>query len=403
MLNARNDGLESFVSRFPRWLAVSDMHSFKITIFGAGPIGMALAGALVSLGGFDIRLVDETDELLGPARALRLPVTLCVPTQSESAMTGRDLVVAAVPDHAVARIAAWAAEAGVHYLDFSRVTPAALKVLEPLASHRAVLTGCGASPGLVEALTADLIRSFPQVIDLVIRVGALPRCSTNRLGYSRIWNIDGLIDEYLLPSTAIRAGRQVTLPSLEEYERFTIDGVNYEAFMTSGGIGDLGRMPESLQNVTFKTIRYPGHLDYMRLLLDDLGLRDRPYALKMLLNNGLPVTENDVVLIFITARGKENGQNVERSCFKRLSPALQANKFNALTRVAAGYAAYLLTLLRQGALPERGFIDHRQIAADPALKSASLSSCLSAECSPNTQIPGSPAITALSCEESPPS
>jgi hypothetical protein len=89
--------------------------------------------------------------------------------------------------------------------------------------------------------------------------------------------------------------------------------------------------------------------------------------------------------VFITARGEENRQRVERSTLKRLSPALQANKFNALTRVAAGYAAYLLTLLRQGALPDRGFIDHHQIAVDPALKSAYLSPFLSAESNPNTQ------------------
>jgi saccharopine dehydrogenase-like NADP-dependent oxidoreductase len=373
---------------------MSDTRTFKITIFGAGPIGMALAGALVSVGGFDICLVDQMDELLDPVRALKLPVTVCVartpdnattPDKRKSVLVGQDLVVAAVPDHAVAEIAALAAEVGVHYLDFSRATPAVLGALQPLAANRAVLTGCGASPGLVDALTADLIGSFPEVTDLVIRFGALPRFPTNRLGYGRIWNIDGLIDEYLLPSTAFRSGRQVTLPSLEEYERFTIDGVNYEAFMTSGGIGDLGRMPRSLQNMTFKTIRYPGHLDYMRLLIDDLHLRNRPYVLKGLLNNGLPIIEDDVVLVFITARGEENRQRVERSTLKRLSPALQAIKFNALTRVAAGYAAYLLTLLRQGALPDRGFIDHHQIAVDPALKSAYLSPFLSAESNPNTQ------------------
>ena len=213
------------------------MRTFNVTIFGAGPIGRALAGVLVSAGGFDVCLVEQTDELLDPVRAMGLPVTLCVPTTPEkkkAAVVGRDLVVAAVPDHAVAGIASLAAEAGVHYLDFSRVTPAVLKILEPLAADRAVLMGCGASPGLVDALTSNLIKSFPRVSELIIRVGALPRVCANRLGYSRIWNVDGLIDEYLLPSAAIRAGKQVSLTSLEDYERFAIDGVNYEAFMTSG-------------------------------------------------------------------------------------------------------------------------------------------------------------------------
>lgn len=356
---------------------MSHKRTSKVLIFGAGPIGMALASALVSVGGFDICLAEQMDELLDPVRALGLPVTVCVPTTPEhrkALVAGHDIVVAAVPDHAVAGIAALAAEAGVHYLDFSRVTPAVSEILAPLASTRAVMTGCGASPGLVDALAVDLVKNFPRVTDLVIRVGALPRYSANRLGYSRIWNVDGLIDEYLLPSAAIRAGQKVTLPSLEDYERFTIDGTEYEAFMTSGGIGDLAHMPGSIQNMTFKTIRYPGHLDYMRLLLDDLGLRNRPYALKMLLNNGLPVIEDDIVLVFITARGDDKSQKVERSTFKKLSPRLLGNRFNALTQVAAGYAAHVLTLLSQGKLPQRGVVDHGQIAVEAALSSALLSS-----------------------------
>jgi hypothetical protein len=87
----------------------------------------------------------------------------------------------------------------------------------------------------------------------------------------------------------------------------------------------------------------------------------------------LPTIEDDVVLMFITARREESGQKVERSAFKKLSPALQASKFNALTRVAAGYAAYLLTLLKQGGLPERGFVDHNRIAVEQVLNSVFLS------------------------------
>ncbi len=349
-----------------------DANPFKVTIFGAGNIGMALAGALATAGGFDICLTDRTDEALDAARALRLPVTFrATPSSSEAraAAVGRDLVVAAVPDLDVPHIAALAAEAGVHYLDFSRTTPALHQVLAPLSLRRAVLTGCGASPGLVEALTADLVGKISCVTDLIIRVGALPRFPANRLGYGRLWNIDGLMNEYLLPSAALRSGKPVTLSSLEEYELFTIDGVNYEAFITSGGISDLGGMPGSLQNLTFKTIRYPGHLDYMRLLLDDFGLRNRRDMLKSLLNNGLPLIEDDIVLMFITARGEQNRQTIERSVFKRLSPALQAESFNALTRVAAGYAAHLVTLLRDGELNDRGFVNHRQIPADQLLES----------------------------------
>lgn len=349
------------------------MAPFRIIIYGAGNVGTALAGALSSQPDISVTLADSRDEALDVARGLGVNAAFrsgYLPADLRAMAAGHDVIVAAVPDRAVPEIARVAAEVGAHYLDFSRPTPETRAALAGLSEYRSMLTGCGASPGLVETIATDFIAQFSRIDDLTIRVGAIPRHAVNRLGYGRIWNMDGLFDEYLLPSAALRDGRQVMIEPLEDHECFTIDGAPYEAFVTAGGMtGDFADCGVPIRNLTFKTIRHPGHLDYMRFLLDDLGLRKRRDMLKSLLCNGLPAVGDDVVIFFVTASGESGGEHVNRSIFHRLAPAFQAGHFNALTRVAAGYAATLIGLLKDGKLGHMGMIPHRNLPIPTILES----------------------------------
>ena len=72
-----------------------------------------------------------------------------------------------------------------------------------------------------------------------MRVGALPVFPTNALKYNLTWSTDGLINEYCNPCESIRDGELIEVPALEELEAFSLDGVEYEAFNTSGGLGTL--------------------------------------------------------------------------------------------------------------------------------------------------------------------
>ena len=349
------------------------MSQVKLTLFGAGHVGTALATVLAGHGRFAVQVVDGSDDALDRLQGLGLPLTLRHLAPGEEAhrlIEGQDIVVAAVPDQAVARVAEAALLVKAHYLDFIPTPRAARASLDALAGHRAVLTGCGVSPGLIGVLACGLLKDFAPVSDLVIRVGAIPRHPTNRLGYGQIWNVDGLIEEYTRPSAAIRDGAPVELTPLEEYERLTFDGIGYEAFVTAGGLADLDALAGfTPRNVTVKTLRYPGHLDYMRFLLDDLGLRHRRDLLRTLLSNGLPLIEDDVLHVVLTARGERGRQQAERTLRYRFAPNAAYGPFNALTSVATGSAASLLTLLADGALPDRGRIAPHHLDAARLLDS----------------------------------
>ncbi len=352
------------------------MAKLKVSIFGAGKIGTALAVTLSKNADFSLEIIDRSEEALDSLRAMQLDATLRTfrhPEDLPALLSGQDVAVAAVPETAVSEIARAAARANVHYLDFSCAGTQTREMLAALSGQRAVFTGCGVSPGMIGNIACGLLEESFGVTDLTIRVGAVPRFPTNRLGYGQIWNVDGLIDEYTRPSAAIRDGRPVMLAPLEEHGKLSIDGVNYEEFITSGGVGDLSIFSHSsLKNVTFKTIRYPGHLDYMRFLLDDLGLRSRRDMLRSLLCNGLPVIEDDILLLMVTARGSRGRQPSERTVCYRFSPDAKKGPFNALTSVATGYAATLLSMLQRDEIPSSGVIEHHRLDTEALQSSAFL-------------------------------
>lgn len=341
------------------------MATLKVSIFGAGEIGTALAAALAASDAFSVQVIDRSEGALDRLRSMNTKAllrTFSHRDELQRLLSGQDVAVAAVPESAVGDIAQAAAQANVHYLDFTCPGQETRAILDNLSRHRAIFTGCGVSPGLIGNVACQLLDAFSPLTDLTIRVGAIPRYPTNRLGYGQIWNVDGLIDEYTRPSAAIRDGKPVSLTPLEGYGQLSIDGVSYEEFITSGGIEDLSIFGEQLpKNVTFKTIRYPGHLDYMRFLLDDLGLRHRRDMLRSLLYNGLPVIDDDILLLVVTARGFRGRQPTERTVSYRFAPDLKSGPFNALTSVATSYAATLLSMLQRGDIGPSGKVAHHRI------------------------------------------
>jgi saccharopine dehydrogenase-like NADP-dependent oxidoreductase len=326
----------------------------KVTIFGAGRVGLCLADLLAGSGDYDVTLADCTEEALAAAAAAghaTAHVDVSRAGETSKALAGMDLAVAATPDRLAPRVAAAAVEAGIHYLDFSEPSEQTVAIAAAASPDRAFLAGCGISPGIVDSIAYGLAARLDPGYDLDIRVGAIPASRTNRLGYGLIWNLDGLMAEYTQPCTAIVDGALVTVPPLTGCEAFELDGTRYEAFLTAGSIGGLAALvAPRAKNLAFRTIRHPGHLDYMLLLLDDLGLRSRRDLLGTILRNGLPAGGADVVLIRVRATGTRAGLPAEESFAMRIKPRAGGTDQGALAVGSAAHAAALIDLLGAGSL-----------------------------------------------------
>ncbi|MCP4505054.1 MAG: saccharopine dehydrogenase family protein, partial [Fuerstiella sp.] len=164
-----------------------------------------------------------------------------------------------------------------------------------------------------------LTHGFDTLDTVHMRVGALPQFPSNALKYNLTWSTDGLINEYCNPCESIHEGRRMEVLPLEGLEQFSLDGVRYEAFNTSGGLGTLCETLEGrARELNYKTIRYPGHCDLATVLVNDLRLSQRRKMLKDILENAIPVTYQDVVVVFCTVSGQRNGQLTQITDARRI-------------------------------------------------------------------------------------
>ncbi len=340
----------------------------RIVVMGAGHIGAMITELLIASGDYEVTLIDQSLTALQaiPARE-RLRTEARSVTDSvglTQAMRGHYAVISAVPYSLTHHVARAAQAAGIHYLDLTEdvATTQAVSALAPHASH-ALIPQCGLAPGFISIVGMDLARRFEKIDALRLRVGALPEFPSNALGYNLTWSTAGVINEYCQPCDAIVQGKQVSVPPLEELEHFALDGVQYEAFNTSGGLGTLCEsLAGRVRNLNYRTIRYPGHRDAMKLLLQDLRLAERPELLTEVLEYAIPGTPQDMVVIFATATGIRNGRVWQESYANTIYPQVIAGReWTAIQTTTACAVCAVLDLLVAGKVPAKGFVRQEDI------------------------------------------
>ena len=334
-----------------------------VVVIGAGKIGATISDNLAATGDYRVTLADRLVPV-GPERpgapVERVQLDVADRAGLEALLAGKFAVLSAAPFHLTTTIAEAAAAAGIHYLDLTEDVASTRRVKELAASAgTAFIPQCGLAPGAVSIIAADMARRFDRLDSIRLRVGALPRFPANGLGYSLTWSTDGVINEYCEPCEAIVDGALRQVPPLEEREEFTFDGVAYEAFNTSGGLGTLcetyaGRVRE----LNYRTIRYPGHAAVMKLLLRDLRLSERRGLMKEILEGALPSTLQDVVVIIVTVAGYRDGRLIQESYANRIGGDGRLSAIQLTT--AAGICA-VLDLLGQGRLPQHGFVRQEDV------------------------------------------
>jgi saccharopine dehydrogenase-like NADP-dependent oxidoreductase len=279
-------------------------------------------------------------------------------------LEGFDIAINALPFHLASSVARAAAQTRTHYFDLTEDL-AATREIRLLAEDAPTvyMPQCGLAPGFIGIAGYALSQGFDKLERLHMRVGALPQYPANALKYNLTWSVDGLINEYLHPCEAIVEGRRMELPPLEGYEIFALDGVHYEAFNTSGGLGTLAEtLDGKVQYLDYKTIRYPGHRDIAKLLLQDFGLAGKREVMKDILQTAIPNTEQDVVVVFVTASGLRNGQRTQVSFARKVYAQSWAGRsMTAIQITTASGVCAAVDLFTQGRLPSNGFIRQEQV------------------------------------------
>lgn len=339
-----------------------------VVVIGAGKIGTTIAGLLASTGDYQVTLADRSSEALERfARDERIRVaTVDVEDSSKlvDLLNGKFAVLNAAPFHLTTTIAEGARAVRTHYLDLTEDVASMHRVRAlAVGASTAFIPQCGLAPGFVSIVAFDMTRHFEALDSVKLRVGALPQYPSNALNYNLTWSTDGVINEYCEPCEAIVNGVRREVQPLEELEEFSLDGVTYEAFNTSGGLGSLcDSLEGKVRTLNYRTIRYPGHRVIMRALLNDLRLRDRRDVLKDILEHALPTTLQDVVIIFVIVSGYKEGRLVQETYANKIySRDVEGRTLSAIQITTAAAICALLDLLVTGQLPQTGYIRQEDI------------------------------------------
>ncbi len=218
----------------------------RVLLLGAGKIGRMISRLLVDSGDYEVLVGDISEAALERIAKLTGAATRQIdasnPANLSAAMQGVETVISALSFQHNPLVARAALEAGISYFDLTEdvaTSDAVAAISENAAAGQIFMPQCGLAPGFISIVANDLLDWFDRVETVRMRVGALPQFPTGELKYNLTWSTDGLINEYCNPCEAIHGGRRIDLLPLEGLEHFSLDGVHYEAFNTSGGLGTL--------------------------------------------------------------------------------------------------------------------------------------------------------------------
>ena len=352
----------------------------EILVLGAGKIGALISGLLAESGSYRVQLADAMPGVAkSVATAHRLDAISAFDLDaSDMESLTRHVrehkpiaLVSSLPYFCNVAVAEVARAEGLHYFDLTEdvAVTAAVRGIAAGATT-AFVPQCGLAPGFISIAANELIQHFDELRSVKLRVGALPQHPNNVLKYSLTWSTDGVINEYGNLCNAIVDGREVDVLPLEGLESIEIDGTLYEAFNTSGGLGSLGETyGERVKTMNYKTIRYPGHCEQMRLLMNGLKLNHDRDTLKRILENAVPQTLQDVVIIYAAVTGMQDGEFREENYVNKVYPQVVAGRLWSAIQVttAAGVCAVIDIVL---ANPDnyRGFVAQEQFRLEDVLE-----------------------------------
>jgi saccharopine dehydrogenase-like NADP-dependent oxidoreductase len=363
----------------------------RVLILGAGKIGSAIARYLHRCGDYAVTLGDVDPVALsrvkdalggggGSGSISTVSLDVSDPASLVKAMApigSGGSVISACSFAVNPGIAKACMAAGCSYFDLTEdvATTRAVKAVSAEARDGQIfMPQCGLAPGFIQIAAHELTKEFEKLDEVRMRVGALPIYPSNALKYNLTWSTDGLINEYCNPCEAIYEGRRTDLLPLEGYEMFSLDGVAYEAFNTSGGLGTLcDTLEGKCRTLDYKTVRYAGHRDLVHFLVSSLRLCDRRAILKDILENAIPITLQDVVLTFTTVTGWKEGRLTQVTDARKiyngspdgkgtlLAPPMSEH-WSAIQITTAAGICTAVDLHREGKLPSRGFVRQEQIS-----------------------------------------
>lgn len=353
----------------------------KFLVLGSGMMGSALALDLARSKNVEKVTLADTDLLRAEQAAHKIgspivhPVSLDV-TMIDNVvelMKRHDCALGAVSFRYNYVLTKAAIRAGIHFCDLGGNDEVVRNQMSLNAEAQKagilVIPNCGLAPGLANVLAARGIELFDSVDSVKIRVGGLPQHPRPPFNYQLVFSVEGLINEYSGMSTVIRDGKVTQVETLTEIEtvEFSDPPGTLEAFHTSGGSSFLPLMFDGkVRELNYKTLRYPGHCEKFKALLD-LGfasnepitmgsnlLTAREFFLE-LLKRKLDSGGRDIVVLRVSLAGRRGGHS-QTLTFELIDFYDEINNITSMMRTTSFPTSIIAQMIVGGTLTSRGVL-----------------------------------------------
>jgi lysine 6-dehydrogenase len=350
----------------------------KVTVLGAGMVGSAIAKDLA--GQYKVTAVDSSKtrlERLKSHASLKTAAADCSSSEAvQAAITEADLVIGALPGFMGFETLKTVIEAGKDIVDISFFgeNPFGLDAAARKHGVTAVVD-FGVAPGMSHAILGYW-NARMRVDSFECLVGGLPVERTRPFQYKAPFSPVDVIEEYTRPARFVENGKVVTRPALSESEFVEFEGIGtLEAFNTDG----LRTLIETMK-IPFmkeKTLRYPGHIEAIRLLRESGFLNAEPLAVPGGSIRPIDMTarllfplwklgeeEPEFTVMRITLRGEENGKakEIRYSLLDRFDPV---GKISSMARTTGYACTAAARLVLEGKFDKKGISPPERIGGDP--------------------------------------
>jgi lysine 6-dehydrogenase len=304
----------------------------KIAVLGAGLVGGPMAMDLAKDPGSEVLVCDISEEALGrvtsKSRVKTRRTDLSQADEVQAIAKQSDIVLSAVPSFMGFRTLEAIIETGKDVVDiaFFAENPLDLDALARRTGSTAIVD-MGVQPGMGSVLAGHAHSQLDTTDTILSYVGGLPRLRRWPYEYRAVFSPMDVIEEYVRPARYVENGKLVTRPALSDPELLDFPEVGtLEAFNTDGLRTMAQTLAGKVPNMKEKTLRYPGHIEKMRLLRETGFFSTEPVDV-----NGTLVRPLDLTTKLLFPMWKLEPGEADVTVLKVIVEGLKAGKRTRLT------------------------------------------------------------------------
>jgi lysine 6-dehydrogenase len=364
----------------------------KVVVLGAGLMGKEAARDLVKsenvekvfLADVHVDQVQAFKEKIQSDKIEAVRLDANNDAELRAIMSKGDVVINALFYSFNEKVARTAVEVGVHSIDLGGHIGGATDAVLDLADEAnakgiTLIPDLGVAPGMINILSGYGASKLDEVKSIKLYVGGIPVEPEGPLKYNIVFSLEGVLDHYTDTSHVVRNGQLREVPSLSEIETIHFDDfAELEAFHTSGGTSTLTKTFPNVETLEYKTIRYQGHADKFKVLVD-LGLTNKATkvevdgksvstreVLKAALTPGLLLGDKqDAVLLRVIVSGDKNREPV--TCeYELVTKKDMTDQVTAMARATANTISVVAQMIGNGEITKRGVYPPEQIVPGDA-------------------------------------